>query len=78
MLLVFYIKHQLLLFTYCFSVKGQLECAVNSVWVVHLARVKMHEVCKSKKIEGKIPLGRPSHKWENNVKEDIKETGCKD
>ena len=46
--------------------------------MVNLARVKLHEVCKSKKIEGKIPLGSPSHNWENNVKEDIKETGCKD
>jgi hypothetical protein len=67
MLLVFYIKHQSLLFTYCFSAKDQLDCAVNSVWVAHLARVKMHEACKPKKTEGKLPFGRPSNKWENNV-----------
>jgi hypothetical protein len=25
--------------------------------------------------EGKIPLGRPSHRWERNIKIDLKETG---
>jgi hypothetical protein len=26
--------------------------------------------------EGKIPLGRPRHRWEDNIKMDIQEVGC--
>jgi len=26
--------------------------------------------------EGKRPLGRPMHRWEDNIKVDIKEVGC--
>ena len=29
-----------------------------------------------KEPEGKRPLGRPRHKWEDNIKVDIKEVGC--
>jgi hypothetical protein len=28
------------------------------------------------KLEGKRPLGRPSRRWEDNIKMDIKEVGC--
>jgi len=28
------------------------------------------------KPEGKRPLGRPRHRWENNIKMDLKEVGC--
>jgi len=28
------------------------------------------------KTEGKRPLGRPRHRWEDNIKMDIKEMGC--
>jgi hypothetical protein len=28
--------------------------------------------------EGKGPLGKPRHRWEGNVKIDLKETGCKE
>jgi hypothetical protein len=28
------------------------------------------------KPEGKIPLGRPKHRWENNIKIDLQEVGC--
>jgi len=28
------------------------------------------------KPEGKRPLGRPTHKWEDNIKMDIQELGC--
>ena len=28
------------------------------------------------KLEGKRPLGRPRHRWENNIKMDLKEVGC--
>jgi len=26
--------------------------------------------------EGKRPLGRPRHRWEDNIKMDLKEVGC--
>jgi hypothetical protein len=28
------------------------------------------------KPEGKRPLGRPSRRWENNIKMDLQEVGC--
>jgi hypothetical protein len=28
------------------------------------------------KSEGKIPLGRPRHRWEDNIKMDLQEVGC--
>jgi len=28
--------------------------------------------------EGKRPLGRPRHRWENNIKLDVQEVGCED
>jgi hypothetical protein len=28
------------------------------------------------KYEGKRPLGRPRHRWENNIKMDLQEVGC--
>jgi hypothetical protein len=28
--------------------------------------------------EGKRPLGRPSRGWEDNIRMDIRETGCED
>ena len=28
------------------------------------------------KREGKRPLGRPRHRWENNIKTDVQEVGC--
>jgi len=28
------------------------------------------------KIEGKSPLGRPRHRWEDNIKMDLQEVGC--
>jgi 3-oxoacyl-ACP reductase-like protein len=28
------------------------------------------------KPEGKRPLGRPRHRWEDNIKMDFKEAGC--
>jgi len=36
------------------------------------------EVCKGKQVgkpEGKRPLGRPRHRWENNIKMDLQEVG---
>ena len=28
------------------------------------------------KSEGKTPLGRPRHRWEDNIKMDLQEVGC--
>jgi hypothetical protein len=28
------------------------------------------------KLEGKRPLGRPWHRWEDNIKTDLQECGC--
>jgi len=28
------------------------------------------------KAEGKIPLARPRHRWEDNIKMDLRELGC--
>jgi hypothetical protein len=28
------------------------------------------------KLEGKRPLGRPRHRWEDNIKIDLQEVGC--
>jgi hypothetical protein len=30
------------------------------------------------KPEGKRPLGRPTHRWEDNIKMDLQEVGCED
>jgi hypothetical protein len=29
------------------------------------------------KLEGKRPLGRPGHSWEDNIKMDLQEVGCR-
>jgi len=29
-----------------------------------------------KKPDGKKPLGRPRHRWEDNIKMDLQEVGC--
>jgi len=29
-----------------------------------------------RKSEGKRPLGRPKHRWEDNIKMDLQEVGC--
>ena len=35
----------------------------------------MHRVLVGKP-EGKRPLGRPRHRWEDNIKRDFQEVGC--
>jgi len=32
--------------------------------------------CSMGKSEGKRPLGRPRHRWEDNIKKDLQELGC--
>ena len=29
-----------------------------------------------RKSEGKTPIGRPRHRWEDNIKTDLQEVGC--
>jgi hypothetical protein len=48
-------------------------------WVAHVARIekrkKVYRVLVGKP-KGKGPLGRPRHRWEDNVKMNIQEVGC--
>jgi hypothetical protein len=47
-------------------------------WVEHVARMGMkRNACRILvgKPEGKRPLGRPGHGWENNIKMDLREIG---
>ena len=50
----------------------------RSKWVGHVALMGqgrgMHRVLVGKP-EGKRPLGRPRHRWEDNIKMDLKEVG---
>ena len=50
-------------------------------WAGHVARIGegrgMYRVLVGKP-EGKRPLGRPRHRWEDNIKLDLQEVGCKD
>jgi hypothetical protein len=48
-------------------------------WVGHVERIgKERDVCRVLvgKLEEKRPLGRPRHRWEDNIKMDIQEVGC--
>jgi hypothetical protein len=59
----------------------------NIVWVVKLRRMRWagHVACMGEergvhrvlveKPEGKRPLGRPSRRWEDNIKMDLQEVG---
>ena len=48
-------------------------------WAVHVARMgegrDVYRVLVGKP-EGKRPLGRPTHRWEDNIKMDLQEVGC--
>jgi hypothetical protein len=48
-------------------------------WAVQVARMRerkgVYRVLIGKP-EGKRPLGRPRHRWENNIKMDLQEVGC--
>ena len=48
-------------------------------WAGHVARMGekrgIDRVLVGKP-EGKIPLGRPRRRWEDNIKMDLKEVGC--
>jgi hypothetical protein len=42
--------------------------------LISLAYVQLHRVLMGKP-EGKRPLGRPRHRWEDNIKMDLQEVG---
>jgi hypothetical protein len=48
-------------------------------WVGHIAQMGeqrgVYRVLVGKP-EGKRPLGRPRHRWEDNIKIDLQEVGC--
>jgi len=49
------------------------------IWVGHVALMRQRRgVCRVLvgKPEGKIPLGRPRFRWEDNIKMDFQEMGC--
>ena len=48
-------------------------------WAGHVARMgEGRDVCRVfvGKPEGKRPLGRPTHRWKDNIKMDLQEVGC--
>jgi hypothetical protein len=67
---------------------NDLYCSPNTVrviksrrmgWAGHVARVGEGRVVYRVlvgKSEGKRPLGRPSRKWEDNIKMDLQDVGC--
>jgi hypothetical protein len=64
-----------------------LYCSPNIVhmiksrmrWEGHVARMGERGVYRflGRKPEGKKPLGRPRHRWEDNIKIDLQEVGCR-
>jgi hypothetical protein len=69
---------------------NELYCSPNIVRVIKSRRMRwtgyavrmgegrcMYSVLVGKP-EGKRPLRRPRHRWEDNIKMDIQEVGCRD
>jgi hypothetical protein len=67
---------------------NDMYCSPNMVWVikprrmrwaVHVTRMGerrgVYRVLVGKPV-GKRPLGRPRHRWEDNIKMDLQEVGC--
>ena len=49
-------------------------------WAVHVARMGERRGVSRRLVgepEGKRPLGRPRHRWEDNIKMDLQEVGCR-
>jgi len=48
-------------------------------WARHVARMgeerRVYRVIVGK-LEGRRPLGRPRHRWVNNIRNDLQEVGC--
>jgi hypothetical protein len=47
-------------------------------WAGHVARMGERSAYRVLvgKAEGRRPLGRPRHRWEDNIKTDLRELGC--
>ena len=48
-------------------------------WAGHVTRMEQSRIAYRVlvgKPEGKRPLGSPRHRWENNIKVDLREVGC--
>jgi hypothetical protein len=48
-------------------------------WVGHVARMEEERVVYGVLVgipEGKKPLGRPRHRWKDNIRMDLQEVGC--
>ena len=67
-----------------------MYCSPSIVWVIKLRRMRwaghvasigerrgVYRVLVGKR-EGKRPLGRPRHRWEDNIKMDLQEVRCGD
>ena len=67
---------------------NDLYSSPNIVWAINLRRMRwagrvarmgdrrgVYRVLLGKP-EGKRPLGRPRHRWEDNIKMDLQEVGC--
>jgi len=66
---------------------NDLYCSPNIVWVIKSRRRWTRHVAHRRekrgvyrvlvgKPDGKRPLGRPRHRWEDNIKMDLQEGGC--
>ena len=67
---------------------NDLYCSPNTIRVIKSRKMRWagHVACMGErrgvyrvlvvKPEGKKPLGRPKHRWEDNIKMDLKEVGC--
>ena len=67
---------------------NDLYCSPNIVRVIKFEKNEMGGACSAYgdkrgiyrvlvgELEGRIPLGRPSRQWEDNIKMDIQEVGC--
>jgi hypothetical protein len=53
-------------------------CSILGRWAGHVARMGegkgVHRVLVGRP-EGRRPLGRPRHRWEDNIKRDLQEVG---
>jgi len=64
---------------YCSPSIGRVIKSRRMCWAGHVARMgerrDVYRVLVGKP-EGKRPLGRPTRRWEDNIKIDLREVGC--
>jgi hypothetical protein len=48
----------------------------NMRWAGHAAYIRREIQYFGRKTEGKMPLWRPSHTWKDDIKMNLRETGC--